>query len=156
AGLVAQGYESAIAKGAAAAARGRPGIAVSFAAKPDLMGDRERLLKRCGRLAGSALRERLRYSEELTARWRGDRDRAGILRELESWEQFWEEDLRRTAAIGDEDSGREAVQALQTVRRTREYLQANCLPRPVFDSMLMRFPERRLEDGGEEFAETDD
>ena len=33
---------------------------------------------------------------------------------------------------------------------------ATCLPRPVFDSMLMRFPERRLEDGGEEFAETDD
>ena len=156
AGLAAQGYESATAKAAAAAARGRPGIAVSFAAKPDLMGDRERLLKRCGRLAGSALRERLRYSDELTARWRGDRDRAGILRELESWEQFWEEDLRRTAAIGDEDSGREAVRALQTVSRTREYLQANCLPRPVFDFMLMRFPERRLEDGGEEFAETDD
>ncbi|MCA9832283.1 MAG: hypothetical protein R3B97_04525 [Dehalococcoidia bacterium] len=156
AGLVAQGYEAVTAKAAAAAARGRPGIAVSFAAKPDLMGDRERLLKRCGRIAGSALRERMRYSEELTARWRGDRDRAGILRELETWEEFWESDLRRTAAIGDEDEGREAVTALQTVSRVREYLQANCLPRTVFDFMLMRFPARRLDEGGEEFAETDD
>lgn len=156
AGLVARGHDAQTARAAAEAARGRPGIALSFAERPDLMGDRERLLKRCGRLAGSPLRERLRYAEELTARWRGERDRAGILRELESWEQFWEEDLRRTAAIGDEDSGRDAVVALRTVSRAREYLQANCLPRPVFDLMLMRFPARRLEDGGEEFAETDD
>lgn len=156
AGLAARGYDPPTARAAAAAARGRPGIAISFAEKPALMGDRERLLKRCERLAGSPLRERLRYSEELATRWRGDRDRAGIFRELESWEQFWEEDLRRTAAIGDEDSGREAVTALQTVSRAREYLQANCLARPVFDLMLMRFPARKLVGGGEEFAETDD
>ncbi|MCA9862944.1 MAG: DNA polymerase III subunit [Thermomicrobiales bacterium] len=156
AGLAAQGIDPATAKAAAAAARGRPGLAIAYAAKPDLMGDRERLLKRCARVAASPLQERLRYADELSTRWRGDKDRAGILRELETWEQFWEEDLRRTAAIGDEEGGREAVTALTTVSRAREYLLANCLARTVFDFMLMTFPERRLGEGGEEFAETDD
>jgi DNA polymerase-3 subunit delta' len=143
AGLVARGFAPGTAAEAALAARGRPGLALTYAAKPDLMGDRGRLLERCARIAASPLGERFRYTGELDDRWKR-RDRQTVYRELQIWEEFWEEDLRQAARGGAEHAAREAAAALRTVSRAREYLSANCLARSVLDFMVSSFPGRTL------------
>jgi DNA polymerase-3 subunit delta' len=150
AALTERGIESAIARDAAAAARGRPGLALQYARKPDLMGDRQRLLQRCARLAAASLGERFRYSGELWERWRNDR--APVFRELDVWEEFWERDLNDAAHAGDLDATTEALAALKTVATAREYLLANVLSRTVFDFMLVSFPGRTLGEGSSDAA----
>jgi DNA polymerase-3 subunit delta' len=147
AGLLVRGVDPATAHDAAAAAHGRPGRAITFAAKPDLMGDRARLLQRCGRIAAAGLAERSRYATELLDRWRSDR--GAVMRELGIWEEFWEDALHTAATAHDDQSAREALTALDTVAAAREYLMANVLARAVFDFMLVSFPRRTLEAGGE-------
>ena len=152
AGLLARGIEPAVAHEAAVAARGRPGRAIAFAEKPDLMGDRGRLLQRCERIAASPLSERARYATELVERWRADR--ATVMRELAIWEEFWEENLHAAANAPEAgtERAREALTALDTVAAAREYLMANCLPRAVFDFMLFHLPRRTLDPGSLEAA----
>jgi DNA polymerase-3 subunit delta' len=150
AGLIARGIAQTEAHTAATAARGRPGLAITFAAHPDLMGDRDRLLVRCGRIAAAKLTERFRYAGELRVRW-GD-DRNAVFRELAMWEEFWERDLVAAAAEGPSGEGAaiEALGALKTVATAREYLLANVLSRTVFDFMLVSFPRRTLVESGTE------
>lgn len=146
AGLVARGVDASLAHEAATSARGRPGLALTFAAKPDLMGDRQRLLQRCARIAAAGLSERFRYSQELRDRWRNDR--ASIFRELETWEAFWEQALAASAPA-DRSAAAGALAALKAVATAREHLLANVLPRTAFDAMLVAFPRRRLDEGGD-------
>lgn len=152
AGLGRLGFAPALIGEAAAASHGRPGRAVSFARQPDLMGDRTRLLSRCGRLASGSLGERFRYSEDLAERWRRDRDRQAIFVELDTWEAFWRTRLHRAAGLphGDRSPLRGAVEALKAVTQARADLQANVLVRGVFDLMLLTFPRLTLGEVAEE------
>jgi DNA polymerase-3 subunit delta' len=150
-GLAGRGYPPDVAHAAASAARGLPGVAIAFAAKPDLMGDRERLLERCARIAAAGLVERFRYSTELAERWRNDRK--AIFRELTVWEEFWERDLHAAACAGTREPAAETASALRAVATAREYLLANVLARTVFDFMLVTFPRRTLGASGPETAE---
>ncbi|MBI2767115.1 MAG: hypothetical protein HYX53_14550 [Chloroflexi bacterium] len=152
--LIGRGIAPAAARIAAEACRGRPGRALQFAASPDLMGDRERLLDRCRRLANAPLQERFRHAEDLTERWR--RDRAQVGAELDVWEAFWEGELRAGASVraGDApgspagvlhgDDLRQALSALEAVRRVRDDLQAQVMVRAAFELMLLSFPRRTL------------
>jgi DNA polymerase-3 subunit delta' len=149
-GLRERGVDGATAHEAAVAARGRPGLAIRFAGKPDLMGDRARILQRCARIAAAPLTERFRYTEELQRRWRTDR--APIFRELQVWEEFWEAALSAAAKSGDREAARDAATALRAVATAREYLLANVLARTVFDFLLVNFPHRRLDEGGADAA----
>ncbi|MGI8927589.1 MAG: hypothetical protein ACR2HN_13240, partial [Tepidiformaceae bacterium] len=146
---------------AAAASRGRPGRAVAFASQPDLMGDRERMLARCARVAAAGLGERFRYAAELAERFRAER--APVLNELDAWETYWEERLR--AAAGRETSGARdvaddgaagdgaaagAVEGLRSVARARADLLANVMPRAAFELMLLGFARVTLAEAPEE------
>lgn len=142
AGLIARGIAPGIAEQAAAAARGRPGMAIAFAAEPDLMGDRERLSERCAEITDTNLRGRLQYANELAGRWRDDR--AGVGRELDAWEAFWEGELRTAAAGHDSVAAAEALEALRTVRQTQEDLLIQVTARTALEFMLMSLPKRRL------------
>ncbi len=143
AGLVERGFDRELAARAAEASRGRPGRAIAFAAQPDLMGDRGRLLERCARVAGSPLRERFAYAADLAERWR--KDRHAILAEIDTWESFWEERLREGVASGE---GKEAmagyIGALRAIVTARADLQANVMARPAFELMLLSFPRVTL------------
>ncbi|MFN0093156.1 MAG: hypothetical protein ACKVVT_00045, partial [Dehalococcoidia bacterium] len=144
AGLLARGIEPSLAARVASESRGRPARAIAFAAKPDLMGDRERLLERCGRVAAGSLAERFRYAEDLARRWRNDRE--AVLAEVDLWEAYWEEALRETSREPGH-GGVElapAVAALKAVMQAKEDLRANVLARAVFDLMLISFPRRTL------------
>ncbi len=148
-GLVARGIDRELAARAADACRGRPGRAIEFAAHPDLMGDRGRLLERCARVAAAPLRERFAYASDLAERWR--RDRYAILAEIDTWESFWEERLREGVASGE---GKEAmagyIEALRAIVTARADLQANVMARPAFELMLLCFPRVTLATSPEE------
>lgn len=143
AGLVARGVDSAVAERAAAESRGRTARAFAFAARPDTMEDRQRLLDRCAELAAQPYTPRFKYSEDLAERWR--RDRSLVHNELDAWEAFWQERLHRVAAAGDANAARDAAAALAAVTTAREDLLANVLPRAALDLMLLHFPRVTLE-----------
>jgi DNA polymerase-3 subunit delta' len=143
AGLVERGVDPEAAAVAAEAARGRPGRAIAFAARPDLMGDRGRLLEKCARVAQSRAVERIRYAEELTDRWR--RDRALVTPELDAWESFWEGRLRAAAPGGPGPALAATLAALRAVSTARTDLQANVLTRAAFELMLLSFPRLTLD-----------
>jgi len=153
-GLLARGTEPALAARAASESRGRPARARAFAAKPDLMGDRERLLARCAKVASARLTERFTYAKDLHERWQ--RDRQPVLTELDAWEVFWEMNLRESAAPGRGRADGQAgfVDALKAVTRARADLQANVTPRGALELMLLCFPRVTLaESPGEESEE---
>ena len=66
------------------------------------MGDRERLLDRCAKVAAARTTERFTYAGDLGERFR--RDRSQIAAEVDVWEAFWEERLR---GAGDDRERRE-------------------------------------------------
>ncbi|MFN0148615.1 MAG: ATP-binding protein [Dehalococcoidia bacterium] len=142
AGLLARGASATLAAASAAAARGKPGLAVGYAAEPDLIASRERVLQRCGRLSAAGTGERFRYSQDLTERWR--RDRAQIHSELALWEDFWEAQLKEAAAGGEQSAALAPLGALQAIAAAREQLLAQVLPHLVFDLMLLSFPRTTL------------
>ncbi len=148
AGLIARGCESALAAQAAAEGRGRPGRAIAFAAEPELMGDRDRLLERCARIAASNTTERFSYAGDLAERFR--RDRAAIAIELDVWEAFWEGELRSSG--GNAAAGSGDLVALRAVARARADLLAQVLPRPALELMLLSFPSVRLAEADKEAA----
>ena len=146
AGLRERGIPESVAETAALAARGRPGLAIAFAAEPNLVGDRERHLKRFGTLAAAPMNERLRYSDDLAKRARDDR--AHVANQLEIWEAFWEGQLFAAAGAPAGEAGEavatESARALRAVASAREALLANVLPRPALDLMLLSFPRLTL------------
>jgi len=143
AGLVARGFEPALAARCAEAARGRPGRAIQFANQPDLMGDRARLLERCARIAAASIGERFKYASELAERWRSDR--AASAAEVDAWEAFWEECLRSGADRNDSHSALAGcLEALQAITLLRNDLQANVMARAAFELMLLSFPRVTL------------
>ncbi len=153
-GLLARGIEPALAARAAGESRGRPARAIAFAAHPDLMGDRERLLARCAKVASGRLTERFTYARDLQERWQ--RDRVPVLTELDAWEVFWETRLRESAAPGTGQANGQAsfVDALKAVTRARADLQANVVTRGALELMLLCFPSLTLaESPGEESEE---
>jgi DNA polymerase III subunit delta' len=146
AGLVARGIDPVVAARAAEASHGRPGQAIAFAASPDLMGDRARLLERCAKVAAARTTERFNYANDLAERFR--RDRAKVGGELEIWEAFWEERLRTHIDELEEAVG--ALRALRSVARAREDLQVNVMPRAALELMLLSFPRITLTTSSQE------
>lgn len=143
AALLARGVAADLADRAAIASHGRPGRALAFAAQPDLLGDRQRLLDRCARLAAAGAAERFRYADDLAERWR--RDRLPILAELEAWEGFWAERLHDPAdSTPGHDDRRGAIAALQAIARARADLQAQVMVRATLQLMLLCFPRTTL------------
>ncbi len=139
AGLVARGFDLALAARCAEAARGRPGQAIAFAERPDLMDIRGRLWERCARLAGEGTGERFRYAATLAETWR--KDRAGVLNELDVWEAFWEQRLRDGASEGaSEEDLRGALGALRAIAQAREDLTTQVIARVALEYMLLCFP----------------
>ena len=142
-GLLARGIEPGLAARAAEASHGSPGKAIQFAAQPDLMGDRGRLLVRCATVASEGIAGRFRYAGDVAERWR--KDRLAVLVEIDAWESFWEERLRSGASEAESnDTLAGYVEALNAVRRVREDLQANVIPRSAFELMLLSFPRVTL------------
>ncbi|MEJ5222386.1 MAG: hypothetical protein WHT63_10325 [Tepidiforma sp.] len=148
AGLLQRGVEPERAAEAAAAARGRPGRALAFVAEPDLIGARGRILERCAEIAAAGLPARFDYARSLAERWRGDQ--AAVRFELECWEAYWEERLRRAAAAGARQELAGLLEALRAIAAVREHLLANVQARAAFDLMLLRFPRVTLEPSTEE------
>lgn len=148
AGLTACDVPPALAREASEAARGRPGVAISFAEQPDLMGDRARLAERCATVAEANVRERFRYAGELADRWR--QDRASVTRELEAWDTYWEGQLAAAAAQGNEAAARGALGGLRAVRLAGEDLLAQVVPRLALEYMLLSFPRGTLAAGSQE------
>jgi len=146
AGLAGRGIDPAIAAQASEAARGRPGRALAFAAEPELMGDRGRLLDRCSRLAAGTMSERFSYAGEVAERFR--RDRSSIAIEFDAWDAFWEGRLRST--LGDADAGRGAIRALSAITLARADVQAQVIPRAALELMLLSFPRVTLVEALEE------
>lgn len=141
AGLRGRNVAAETARAAAIAARGRPARAIRFATEPSRIDDLERVRARLCQIAGGTLPEKMKYTEELSERWR--RSRADIHAELDAWEASWEEALREQAALDPPAAG-PMVDALRAVEQARADLLANCLPRAVFDLMLLSFPRRTL------------
>ncbi len=136
AGLIVRGIDPPLAAQSAEAARGKPGRAIAFAAQPDLIGDRERLLEACATVAAGRTAERFRYAGQLAEQWRKDR---GVLHvTLDIWEAFWEQRLREAAS--DRESALESVRAIDAVMQCRADLLANVQSRPAFELMLLTFP----------------
>lgn len=150
-GLKARGIDPALAAEAAQACRGRPGRAIQFAADPDLIGARGRLLERCARIAAASIAERFRYAEDLAERFR--KDRAAGAMELDAWEAFWEDRLREAAPERGQAAA-EALAALKAVTQCREDLLTQVVPRVAFELMLLTFPRRTLEGQPEEVPAT--
>ena len=143
AGLIERGVEPRLAARCAEAARGRPGRAIQFAAEPDLIDQRGRLLERCARIAGESTGERFRYAATLAEEWR--KDRAAVLNEIDVWEAFWEQRLRDGASEGaNDDDLRAALEAMKAISRVREDLTVNVIPRTAFELMLLSFPRVTL------------
>ena len=136
AGLIARGIEPTLAVHAAEAARGKPGRAIAFAAQPDLMGDRERLLAKCASVAAGRTVERFRYAGELAEMWR--KDRAVLHATLDVWETFWEARMRES--VGDRETALESLRAIEAVIQCRADLMAQVQSRPAFELMLLDFP----------------
>jgi len=143
-GLIERGVERAMAERCAAASRGRPALAITYAAQPDLMDDRARFLERCATLAAADLTERLTYAEDLAERWR--RDRRAVTNEIDAWEAFWEARLRGAATDDDEQATRSMFDALRAVERAREDLLAQVQVRPALELMLLHFPRLTLDE----------
>jgi DNA polymerase-3 subunit delta' len=141
AALLERGVEAAHAAHAASASRGRPALALRYAAHPDAIADRERVLQRFARLAAAGVVERFRYSDEVRDRW--ERDRMGVHADLDAWDVFWEEHLIAAAAKSPAAAAG-ALAALRAVARAREDLLANCQRRPAVDLMLLTFPRLTL------------
>lgn len=138
-GLMELGFSPDVAARAAAESRGRPGRAIRFAEKPDLMDDSDRRLERFARIAAARTPERFKYAEELAERFR--RDKLAAWPDLETWETFWERRLHDLAGRGAQEEGmRRTVQALQAVARAREDLLANVIARAALELMLLSFP----------------
>ena len=76
------------------------------------------------------------YAGDLAERWR--RDRELVLTELDVWETFWEERLRKE--VGAEEEARDALDALQAVAEARSDLDAQVVARMALELMLLRFP----------------
>ncbi len=132
-------YAPEIAARAAAESRGRPGRAIAFAEKPDLMDDRGRRLERFSRIAAARSPERFKYAEELAERFR--RDKSAAWPDLDTWETFWEQRLRDLAETPENpEAARGAVGALQAIARAREDLLANVIARAALELMLLSFP----------------
>ncbi len=146
-GLKARGIDPELAAEAAQASRGRPGRAIEFAADPDLMGARGRLLERCAKIAAASIAERFRYAEDLAERFR--KDRAAATMELDAWEAFWQDRLRE-AAPERGPAAAEALAALRAVTQCREDLLTQVVPRVAFELMLLAFPRLTLEAQSEE------
>ena len=146
--LVARGVGADLAANAAEAARGRPGRAIAFAAQPDLMADRGRLLERCGRLAGASLGERFKHASGMAERWRGTEP--GLLAELDAWESFWEGRLRTGAGGLPTEDLAGCLEALRAIATARADLRARLMPRLVFELMLLSFPRVTLAESPEE------
>lgn len=142
AGLVARGIEPSVAERAATESRGRTASAFAFAARPDTMDDRQRLLARCAELAAQPFTPRFKYAEDLAERWR--RDRSLVHNELDAWEAFWQERLHTVAREGQDTAAREAATALAAVTTAREDLLSNVLARAALDLMLLHFPRVTL------------
>jgi len=113
-----------------------------------LMGDRERLLARCEKVAAARTSERFAYAAELTDVWR--RDRAGVAVALDTWEVFWEERLRQAATGEGKPLASEIVEALKAISQARADLQAQVQARPALELMLLAFPTVTLEGHPEE------
>ncbi|HKS92430.1 MAG TPA: DNA polymerase III subunit delta' [Tepidiformaceae bacterium] len=145
AGLTARGVAPGLAQEAAEAARGRPGVAITFAEQPDLMGDRGRLAERCATVAAANVRERFRYAGELADRWR--QDRSSVTRELDAWDSYWEGQLAAAAADGNEAAARGALDGLRAVRLAGDDLLAQVVPRLALEYMLLSFPRGTLAAG---------
>ena len=143
AGLIARGIEPSLAAKSAEAARGKPGIAIGFAAKPDLMGDRQRLLQVCALVASGRTAERFRHASDLAEQWR--RDRATVFNTLDVWEAFWEARLRESAG-GDAGETGAALGAIEAVMHCRSDLLAQVQTRPAIELMLLSFPRLDVED----------
>ena len=138
-GLGERGIEPGIAAAAATAARGRPGRAVTFAEKPDLMDDRGRVLARCGEIAATGLSERFSYAGDLAERWR--RDRSLVFAELEVWEAFWEQRLQDAASADSESAAAAgALEALRAIGVVRDDLETQVIARAALELMILRFP----------------
>jgi DNA polymerase-3 subunit delta' len=146
--LLARGIPPAIAARAAQEAHGRPGRAIAFAAHPDLMEDRGRLLERCARIASARTTERFAYANDLAERWR--RDRSLVAAELDAWEAFWEERLRAAADSNDLDGVSGGLDALRAVTRARADLLAQVMARAALELMLLGFPRVTLTEAPEE------
>ena len=140
-GLVAQGVEPGLAAQCAEAARGRVGLAISYAAKPDLMGDRERLLELCGSIAAGRSAERFSYAGTLADQWR--KDRSVVHTALDMWEVFWEERLRH-ADPSDVEGMRGIIGAMEAVIRCRGDLLTQVQTRAALEFMLLSFPRVTL------------
>lgn len=142
--LIKRGVPMEQASHAAEAARGRPGRAIAYAARPALMDDHARLLERCARIAAGRNAERFAYAQDLAERYRKDRETT--LREFAAWETFWEERLRETASLGE--AGREqcagSLVALRAVTQAQADLQAQVLARGAIELMLLSFPRVML------------
>jgi DNA polymerase III subunit delta' len=137
--LLDRGIEPGTAAAAASAARGRPGRAITFSEKPDLMDDRGRLLARCGEIAAAGLAQRFSHAGDLAERWR--RDRGLVFGELEVWESFWEGRLNDAAASqAGTAAATEALEALRAIDYAREDLEAQVIARAALELMLLRFP----------------
>jgi DNA polymerase-3 subunit delta' len=147
-GLIERGVDPALAARAAEESHGRPGRAIAFVADPGLMGDRDRLLARCEKVAAARTSQRFAYAAELTDVWR--RDRTGVAVALDTWEVFWEERLRRAAADGGQSLASGIVEALNAISQARADLQAQVQARPALELMLLGFPTVTLEAHPEE------
>ncbi len=123
-------------------------MAIAFVADSSLMGDRDRLLARCEKVAAARTSERLAYAAELNDVWR--RDRTGVAVALDTWEVFWEARLRRAAGEGGQPLASGIVEALQAVSQARADLQAQVQVRPALELMLLGFPMVTLESHPEE------
>lgn len=155
AALEERGVEARLAARAAAESRGRPGLALSFAERPDLMEDRSRLLDRCAAVAAGGNAERFAYAGQMAERWR--RDRAVVGSELDAWAAFWELQLRQAAVAAHEAArARAATAALQAVLQARTDLQAQVLPRLALELMLLSFPRVTIEGATERAPAPDD
>ena len=143
AGLVSRGIDPVLAARAADASGGRPGRAITLAAQPDLMGDRDRLLERCASVASQGWAERFSYANDLAERHR--RDRNSVVPELAAWETFWEERLREGGDRGlpGAELGT-ALEALRAIAQLRNDLLANVNARAAFELMLLSFPRVTL------------
>jgi DNA polymerase-3 subunit delta' len=148
AGLVGRGIAPDLAARVALECHGRPGKALTYATDPNLMGDRGRLLDRCRKITAAKTSERFTYAGDLAERFR--RDRAPVLAELDTWEAFWEEQLRASAKGLGEASAAAVIEALEAITLVRADLLGMVMARPAFELMLLSFPRLTLAEPLEE------
>ncbi len=154
--LIARKIAPEVAAHAAEAARGRPGRAIAYAARPALMEDHARLLERCAKIAAGRNAERFAYAQDLAERYRKDRETT--LREFAAWENFWEARLRDTANLGERGRAEcaESLVALRSVTQAQADLQAQVLARGAIELMLLSFPRVMLSVAPPTFGESDE